>query len=128
MLVEEKREGSMRSDDTIYINLNEVNFQCEVIENEKITLVKFGADWLGACSIMEPILEKLNASYKDRITFCRVDVDKNEELVRTYNITYLPTFIFFKDRQVVDQIVGAAPEYVFIAKIEFLLGQKSGRR
>ena len=119
--VELTAKGEKMTDGEVYIDLTDKNFRTEVLESEQVALVKFGAEWLGSCSIMAPILEKLNARFGQQIKFCRVDVDRNSRLTDMYNITYLPTFIFLKSGQVVDQIVGLAPEEVFLAKINALL-------
>ena len=106
---------------TIYITLTEANFQSEVLEIEKPVLVKFGATWLGTCDIMAPILEQLSVDFDGKIKIGIVDIENNSILANKYGITYLPTFIFFKNGVPVDHIMGAVPKRIIATKLNGLL-------
>lgn len=114
-------EAKEMNNNTIHITLTEVNFQSEVLESKKPVLVKFGASWLGTCDIMAPILEKLSIDFEGQIKIGVIDVDNNRKLVNEYGITHFPTFIFLKNGQAVDHIVGAAPITEFITILNDLL-------
>lgn len=99
------------------VNLTEKNFHHEVLESELPVIVKFGADWLATCDIMAPIINDLCIDYNGRVKFGSVDIDISSNLVKSFGVSNLPAFVFFKDGQAVDHIVGAAPKNVFVTKI-----------
>ena len=105
----------------IFINLTDKNFRKEVLGCNQPVLVKIGAEWLGTCDIMAPILEGLFADYNGRIKFGSVNGDNSDKLVSDYGVSKLPTFIFFYNGIMVDQIIGAAPKDKFVNIISNLL-------
>ena len=84
----------------------------------ELVLVDFGAAWCGPCRMMEPTIEALAAEYAGRVTVATVDADANLQAVTKYNVRSLPTFLFFKGGQVVDQVIGAVPRPLLERKIQ----------
>lgn len=76
------------------------------IEDNGITVVKFGAEWCAPCKMINVVLDKMKEEF-DNITFASVDVDDDPELAKQYKISNLPTVILFKDGCIVDKVVGA---------------------
>lgn len=68
----------------------------DVINNNQLLLIDFFATWCGPCKIMHPILEELKEELGDNIRIIKIDVNKNEELSRTYHIESIPTFILVR--------------------------------
>lgn len=70
------------------------------INSSRPTLVDFHADWCGPCKMMEPILKSVNTKLGDRVTFLKVDIDKNPKASHAYRITGVPTLILFKNGEI----------------------------
>jgi thioredoxin 1 len=89
------------------LELNEANFQAEVINSEKPVLVDFWAEWCGPCKMIGPVIEALSQELDGSAKVGKVDVDSNRELAVKYGVRSIPLLLFFKDGEVKDQIVGA---------------------
>ncbi len=100
---------------------NDANFAAEVTQAKGLVLVDFFAVWCGPCKILAPILEKLAETYKGKVKIGKLDVEENETTVTTYEITHMPTLIFFKDGEMVDRLSGFQSEEVLKSKIDALL-------
>lgn len=100
--------------------INSADFQTEVLDKKGVVFVDFFADWCGPCKITEPIIEELSNSpeYRDKISFMKVDVDQNNDIASQYNVFSIPTFIFFKDGQPVNQLVGARDRGGFKSELD----------
>ena len=73
----------------------------EKINSEKPTLVDFHADWCGPCKMMEPVLRETHSAWKDKVTFLKVDIDKNPAAANQYQIRGVPTLILFRRGQII---------------------------
>ena len=88
-------------------DINKDNFSSEVLENDKLVLVDFWAEWCGPCKQISPRLEELANKYSENLTVCKVNVDENRELAIEYNIRSFPALIIFKSGEMVDSLIGA---------------------
>lgn len=90
------------------IELDDRNFELEVLRAAGPVLVDFYAPWCGPCKMLAPFLEQLAAEFSGRVRFAKLNVDDAPELAGRYDITGVPTLILFRDGKTVDQIVGLA--------------------
>lgn len=86
------------------IHLEKEDFK-ELIK-EGIHLVDFYAEWCGPCKMMMPVLENI----QDKIDIIKVNVDEHENLASEYRVMSIPTLIFFKDGEILNELVGFTPE------------------
>ncbi|WP_462354959.1 thioredoxin, partial [Fusobacterium ulcerans] len=86
------------------INLNEITFKEEVINNKGIVIVDFWAEWCGPCKVLAPILEEI--SEEGKVKIYKVNVDENPSLAGQFGIKSIPTMVVFENGIRVDQVVG----------------------
>jgi thioredoxin 1 len=104
-------------------NINEITkdqFRTEVLDAKQPVLVDFYAPWCGPCRAMGPVLDALAAEFAGRAKLVKVNVDDAPELAAEYGITGVPTLIFFNNGNIVDSIVGMAPQRVLRSKLDAL--------
>ena len=94
------------------------NFQAEVLDSDKLTLIDFWAEWCGPCRAIGPVIEELSKEWEGKVNVGKVNVDHNPQLSMNYGITSIPAILFIKNGQVVDKLVGAQPKGNFVRKIE----------
>ncbi len=99
------------------IELNEQNFDSEVLQSNLPVIVDFWAEWCGPCKVLGPIIEEISHDYEGKLKVGKVDVDAHGELASRYNVMSIPTMKFFKGGQLVGEIVGAAPKATIEAEI-----------
>ena len=88
--------------------LTKENFEQEVLKADKPVLVDFWAEWCGPCQMMLPVIEEL-AKEQTEIKVCKVNVDEQMELARQYRVMSIPTFLVFKNGEIIAQTLGAQP-------------------
>ena len=94
----------MATSNTI-LEVNDTNFAAEVEANEGLTMVDFWATWCGPCRMVAPIVEELATEYHDQgLKVGKLDVDSNPGTAARYGVRSIPTILFFKGGQLVDQV------------------------
>lgn len=87
------------------IEVNESNFQEEVLNSKIKVLVDFNAEWCGPCKMLRPVLDKY-AEEHDNVKIVSINVDDNNELARKYNVFSIPCLVVIKDGKITDRTVG----------------------
>lgn len=103
------------------LELTDANFEELVMKSDKPVLVDFWAVWCGPCRMVGPIVEELAKDYDGKAVIGKVDVDNNPETAAKFGIRNIPTLLFFKNGEIVDKQVGAAPKQTFTAKLDALM-------
>ncbi len=96
------------------------NFE-ELLANNVVVVADFWANWCGPCRMVTPIIEELASEYEGKALIGKVDVDDNNDVASKYGIRNIPTILFFKNGEIVDKQVGAAPKNTLEDKIKALL-------
>jgi thioredoxin 1 len=75
-----------------------------------VSMVDFTATWCGPCQVLGPIVDKLASEFKGKLKVGKCDIDKHPDVAGAFGVMGVPTLVFFKDGEVVDQHVGLLPE------------------
>lgn len=73
----------------------------------RLVVIDFYATWCGPCKLIAPAIKKMAVELKDQVIFLKVDVDETDDIAGEYKIEAMPTFIFIKNKEVVDKFSGA---------------------
>jgi thioredoxin 1 len=102
------------------VTIDEGNFDAEVTQSQKPVLVDFWAEWCGPCKMIAPVLDEIAKEKGDTVKVGKVDIDKNQSLSFKYNVRAIPTLLFFKNGQVVDQVTGMTSKKDLLGRLEAL--------
>lgn len=84
-------------------------FETEVLKHNGAVLVDFWAEWCGPCKALGPVLTGLAEEYQQKIKVVKVNVDESPNSPQQYKVRGIPTMIFFRNGELVDQLVGNQP-------------------
>jgi thioredoxin 1 len=98
--------------------VNDTNFQAEVIESETPVLVDFWAPWCGPCRMVAPVLEEIAQEKGDALKIVKLNTDENQQTAIAYEVLSIPTLILFKNGQVAKKVIGAYPKRKLEAELE----------
>ena len=91
------------------INLNEKNFEQEVLKSDKKVLIDFWASWCGPCRMLGPVIDEI-AAERDDIKVCKVNVDEEGELAQKFRVVSIPMLVVMEGGKVVNQSIGFIPK------------------
>lgn len=101
--------------------VSSASFESDVLKSDKPVVIDFSAEWCAPCKMLAPTLERLAADYDGKVKFLYADVDQVRDLAMKFRITSVPTLLFFRDGQVVGQMIGNRPYQDIASQLDKLL-------
>ncbi len=100
------------------IPLRDENFKKEILDSKLPCLVDFWAEWCGPCRRVGPVVEEIAKEFEGKIKVGKLDVAEGGKTASSYGVMSIPTLMFFKDGQVIEQIVGVVNKAELKSKVE----------
>lgn len=103
------------------LQLTDASFDKDVLKSSLPVLVDFWAPWCGPCRMLGPIVEEIAKEYEGKVVVGKMNTDDNPNVASKFNISAIPSMLFFKSGQVVEQMVGVHSKKDIKAKLDGLL-------
>lgn len=87
--------------------VSDASFESDVLKASGPVVVDFWAEWCGPCKAMSPLIDELATTLGDKAKIVKINIDENPNAPTKYGVRGIPTFMVFKDGQVVDTKVGS---------------------
>ncbi len=91
------------------VQMDDSNFK-DILQSHPLIIVDTWAEWCAPCKAIAPVFEKLASQYSEKLTFAKVNTDENLDFARTFKVLSIPTFLVFKDGELVNKWSGARPD------------------
>ena len=98
--------------------INDKNFEIEVINSDIPVLIDFWAPWCAPCRAIGPVVDELANDYNGKLKVVKMNVDDNPLTPSKFGFRSIPNLLLIKNGQVKDQIVGAVPKQQFVTAID----------
>jgi thioredoxin 1 len=102
------------------IEINETNFEAEVLKSSQPVLVDFWAEWCGPCKMLAPVLEEIAADQNNGVKVTKVNVDDQPALAARFGIRSIPTLLYFADGELRNQTVGVVSRKTILSNLKGL--------
>jgi|SRR5579859_5394534 len=102
------------------IEINEANFEAEVLKSSQPVLVDFWAEWCGPCKMLAPVLEEIAAEQDSEVKVTKVNVDEHPALAARFGIRSIPTLLYFADGEMRHQTVGVVSKKTILSNLKGL--------
>jgi len=103
--------------------IKDENFENDVLNSSKLTLVDFWAEWCGPCKQIGPILEEIAEEKNNILKIVKLNIDENPQTPQKYDVKGIPTLMLFKDGKLVDSKVGSMSKSLLSEWIESCLNK-----
>ncbi len=98
--------------------ITDQNFEKDVVNSKKITLVDFWAPWCGPCRQLSPLIDELSNDMENKIEVFKCNIDENPESPSKYGVRGIPTLMIFKNGKLLDSKVGSISKSVLYEWVE----------
>jgi len=102
------------------IEINDANFETEVLQSIQPVLVDFWADWCGPCKMLGPVLDEIALEHSGRVKVAKVNVDASSDLAARFNIQSIPTLLYFANGELRDKTVGVLTKRAIVSRLDKL--------
>src|SRR5881409_3774017 len=102
------------------IEIDETNFETEVLKSTQPVLVDFWPEWCGPCKMLAPVLDEIAAGQAGRVKVAKVNVDENPALAERYGIQSIPTLLYFANGALRNQTIGVVSKKRIVENLEAL--------
>ena len=102
------------------IEINEANFEREVLQSPLPVVVDFWAEWCGPCKMLAPALDEVAVAEQGRAVVAKVNVDENPNLALRFNIQSIPALLYFSGGELRDQTIGVVSKKTILSKLAAL--------
>ena len=100
------------------IEVNEANFDTEVLNSTQPVVVDFWAEWCGPCKMLGPVLDEVASEQSGKAKVAKVNIDQNSALAERFGIRSIPTLLYFKGGEVRKQTVGVVSKKTIVSTLE----------
>ncbi len=100
------------------MEVNNDNFENEVLQSDKPVVVDFWAPWCGPCVMLTPIFEELEQKYAGKVKFVKINTDNNNSIATKFMIRAIPTVMLFHEGAEKERLIGLQPKQVFEQAID----------
>ena len=104
--------------------VNKKTFPSLVLKSSQPVIVDVWADWCGPCHMLAPNFAEAEKAMAGKARFVKLDAEKNQKLVKKYQVRSLPTLLIFQDGELVDRSVGVASKAAIIRKLKPFLSEE----
>jgi thioredoxin 1 len=102
------------------VELNEANFDREVLQSKLPVVVDFWAEWCGPCKMLAPVLDEVARDLQGQAVVAKVNLDEQPALAARFNIQSIPTLLYFSGGEQRDQTVGVVNKKIIVTKLAAL--------
>jgi thioredoxin len=99
------------------IQVTDSSFEQEVLKSSLPVLLDCWAPWSGPCRMIAPVIKELASDLAGAVKVAKLNVDENPEVAGRLGIQGIPTLLLFRNGQILDKMIGAAPRATIEAAV-----------